>query len=615
MLQRWASTAASGTTIASNGNSPWAQRYARELRDVVFRYAARSPRTLQRHLGPSELGQPCDRQVITKMAGPAHILDTNHISDPWASIVGTAIHAFLEEAFGWDSAEGPIKDRWLTERRVTPDPASPEPHPGTADLYDATTRTLVDHKGQGEGVRAKLRAQGPPVHYRMQMLLYAAGYMHEGFPVDRVALVSWPRTKSTLDDMYVWEHVLTGEDLEEVVALIEKTKVREDLAKFVAAGELDWRDIPATPSDEGCHYCWTGNTEITTRDGIKPIGSLVGTSPELLVPALGYNGARKSLGTFQKNPVSCFGEQEVFSVNMSRGLETKVVEATADHGWFLASRKVRGRFEPQVRKTTLELAPGDQLQPIRRASPSEPVLMPIAVAQGFVFGDGTRNSDRHERPASLSIYDNGKDSALLRFFPGEHKRYAGAVPYTYVSNLPRFWKELPPIRESRGFLLSWLAGYFAADGCVATTGSCRINSARESNVRFVRDVAAVCGIDYGRVRSQSRIGFPGREPSYLWGISLRRQDLPSWFFLIDEHRRRAASVAVGYERLWRITSVEATGHVEPVYCATVEGVAAFGMEGSFLSGNCPLYRPQAAYDPEVVGCPGTVRGPYGITKE
>jgi hypothetical protein len=180
--------------------------------------------------------------------------------DPWASIVGTAIHAFLEEAFKWES-QRLISDlqadyvRWFTEKRVTPDPSSIMPHPGTADLYDAQTYTLNDHKCQSEGVRDKLRRHGPPHHYYMQMLLYAVGYMHEGFRVDRISLVSWPRTHSTMDDMFVWEHVITAEDIAAVTDLIEKTQIREALAVFVVNKEMDFWQIPATPSEADCQYC------------------------------------------------------------------------------------------------------------------------------------------------------------------------------------------------------------------------------------------------------------------------------------------------------------------------------------------------------------------------
>lgn len=255
--------------LAMNGNSAWAQRYSQELREVVVRYADRLPRNVQRHLGPSELGHLCDRQLVGKMAGVSlGTGNSNNMHDPWASIVGTAIHAFLEEAFKWESQRltGEVRDkldwngvpgnpRWYTEKRVTPDPVSAMPHPGTADLYDAATYTLNDHKCQSEGVRDKLRRHGPPHHYYMQMLLYAVGYMHEGFRVDRISLVSWPRTHSTMDDMYVWEKVITSEDIAAVSRLIELTAVREALAVFVVNREMDFWQIPATPSEADCQYC------------------------------------------------------------------------------------------------------------------------------------------------------------------------------------------------------------------------------------------------------------------------------------------------------------------------------------------------------------------------
>lgn len=249
---------------AVNGNTAFAQSYSKELRDVVSRYAARLPRTLQRHLGPSELGHQCDRQLVGKMAGVGHS-NASSLHDPWASFVGTAIHAILEDVFAWDaSAQDPAKTpqengsnpgRWEPERRVTPDPKSEAPHPGTADLYDWKCKAVVDHKCQSEGVRDKLKRNGPPPHYFYQMMLYAFGYMNEGFTVERIILVSWPRTKSSMDDIYVYEHVITQEDIDNTIKLLERTAVREELAKAVASGVLDLYDIPMTPSDSDCQYC------------------------------------------------------------------------------------------------------------------------------------------------------------------------------------------------------------------------------------------------------------------------------------------------------------------------------------------------------------------------
>src|SRR6266404_6220563 len=90
-----------GTVPAmSGGNTPFAARYARELRDVIIRQAHRQPRNMQQQLGPSELGIACHRRVVGKLAGEPV---TNHVSVPWPSVVGTAVHAWLAEHFGLEN--------------------------------------------------------------------------------------------------------------------------------------------------------------------------------------------------------------------------------------------------------------------------------------------------------------------------------------------------------------------------------------------------------------------------------------------------------------------------------------------------------------------------------
>jgi hypothetical protein len=235
-----------------SGNSHWAVSYASELKNIVVYAANNAPRSVQRHLGPSELGHRCGRQVVAKMA---HTPTTNHIMDPWASIVGTAIHAWLADAFDFDNTQTNVM-RWLTETKVTPDPQLGEDaHPGTADLYDVLQHVVADHKCQSENVRDELKKNGPPHHYFVQLLLYATGYRNLGLPVDRVVLASWPRTKSSLDDMYVWEHVITPEDEQLVRDTIAETQVRQLVAERVKARQLDIMQVPATPNEPDCQYC------------------------------------------------------------------------------------------------------------------------------------------------------------------------------------------------------------------------------------------------------------------------------------------------------------------------------------------------------------------------
>ena len=368
--------------------------------------------------------------------------------------------------------------------------------------------------------------------------------------------------------------------------------------------------VPATPDSDECFWCLAGETEIVTRDGIKPIRELAGRTHELLIPTAGPKGALKSLGSFKTAEVRSFGQQQLWKIKLRSRRGTKLIRATAEHRWFLADGK---KWEQKTgERTTRQLRPGDRLRPLRAREPARAELMPAAVAQGFTFGDGTIGQDR--RPATLAIYDNGKDEAMLPYFPladpasypsypREHGMTSPSVRLIY--GLPRFWKQTPPLDESRTFLLSWLAGYFAADGCVSEDGQVTLDSASEEAIRFSRDVAAVCGIGYSPIRSQWRIG-TGVVPTQLYHLHLRRRDLPDWFFLIAEHQIRAIAADENPSRgtYWTVESVTETDQIEEVYCATVPGVGAFGLADDLMTGNCPLYRPQAAYDGGP-GCPGT----------
>lgn len=231
----------------SSGSSSWGSGYALTLQRVAKDYAARAPRSLQRHLGPSELGAPCDRQIVGKLVGEP---PTNHVTDPWPSIVGTAVHAWLADAFTWHNGQLSVP-RWLAEHAVTP----LDGHRGTADLYDAEEQAVVDHKILGKSAHEKLQYGGPSIRYRVQLLLYAHGYRRLGLPVRRVALAAWPRTGSSLSGLYVWDEMITPATDVLLAQVAEDTERRKALAAQVAAGTLLLTDISTAPEDTECYFC------------------------------------------------------------------------------------------------------------------------------------------------------------------------------------------------------------------------------------------------------------------------------------------------------------------------------------------------------------------------
>lgn len=165
------------------------------IRDVVLDADRNRPRSLQRALGPSELGEPCARRLAYKLMDHP---TSNNDSDPWASIVGTSVHAWLADAFlAANTRLGRI--RYLVEQRLSiRDGLS-----GSCDLYDADTATVIDHKVVGTTSMRDYRTHGPLAAYKAQIHLYGMGFARLGLPVKEVVLAFYPRG-GTLSGLYVW---------------------------------------------------------------------------------------------------------------------------------------------------------------------------------------------------------------------------------------------------------------------------------------------------------------------------------------------------------------------------------------------------------------------------
>ena len=174
---------------------------------------------------------------------------------------------------------------------------------------------------------------------------------------------------------------------------------------------------------------------------------------------------------------------------------------------------------------------------------------------------------------------------MLKWFPqsahiGGRRQPPGPRP-------PAFFKETPDLEESRAYLYGWLAGYFAADGCVAADGTVILNSAKRENLEFVRTLCSRLGIATYGITEQIRAGFPGREPSALYRVHFVNDDLGEEFFLLPDHQARFNKANKGFARLgWTVQSVETTDRVEEVFCAEVEDGHAFVLADNILTGNC-----------------------------
>jgi hypothetical protein len=163
--------------------------YLGVIKDGITRH----PRSLQKRIGPSEIGRPCDRWILHKLNG-----DGEPDRGPaWKPAVGTAVHDQLERWFDGANRGGGELDRteWVTEWEVTVGTIGGQPITGHSDLFHVPTGTVIDHKVVGPKQISKYRLHGPSEQYRTQAHLYAAGFTADGGwgPARTVAIAFLPR--------------------------------------------------------------------------------------------------------------------------------------------------------------------------------------------------------------------------------------------------------------------------------------------------------------------------------------------------------------------------------------------------------------------------------------
>lgn len=368
-----------------------------------------------------------------------------------------------------------------------------------------------------------------------------------------------------------------AEFLSAVGLLKEIDPITDEAYKFVEAKER-LNPSQGAAADSHWHLCLGGDTEIVTRQGIKPICETVGLT-EILVPEQ-KQGRR---GRFMECNVSSYGVAPTLNISLRRHKQIKVVTCTPAHRWILVDGEC---------KLAEKIVVGDELRSLWATVGYKMKPTPFAFPQGFVFGDGTHRLEG--RPCHLDLYHNGKDEVMLPFFAGhdiKEKININGMKFTQIRSLPRLWKEFPDYRESRSFLLSWLAGYFAADGCVDQRGYCSLASASREAVSFARDILAICGITYGKIKSQVQSGTYPHGATYknriMYSIRFSAYDAPMWFFLLDRHRERVIENVHRrqlVERVWKVTSISC-GKPQEVFCAIVPKHGVFGLSDQLMTGN------------------------------
>ena len=228
-----------------------------EIYDRIIKELTKpSERDKQRKVGPSELGDLCERCLAEKLLG-VHQDEKTH---PLAPMIGTAFHLYLENVVG-------LKD-YLKETRVTVGTIGGYGDiSGTCDGFDISTGHVVDYKVLS---KKKIKAfssatffdehrnpeffsdsltEGQLKKYFYQMMLYGLGMENAGYEVNYASLVLFPRD-CTVESIMLASHELCFKyNRQAALDVLERAN------QIFQWANKNWDHLEDLDSHPGCYYC------------------------------------------------------------------------------------------------------------------------------------------------------------------------------------------------------------------------------------------------------------------------------------------------------------------------------------------------------------------------
>lgn len=159
---------------------------ANELIKAITGQSKTSARSLQTEVGPSEIGG-CRRKVYMKINGWQPV---NHDTLKLASIMGTAIHTYIQESF---KKQDPFGERYLLEESM-----EAEGIKGHIDMFDIENGEVIDWKT----TKKSNLTYFPSRQQRWQVQVYGWLLEQNNYEVKNVTLVAIPRDGDERDIVY-----------------------------------------------------------------------------------------------------------------------------------------------------------------------------------------------------------------------------------------------------------------------------------------------------------------------------------------------------------------------------------------------------------------------------
>lgn len=234
------------------------------IREHIVDMVTNQPRSLQREIGPSELGTQCLHCLVKKLTGHG----SGQIRDvAWLPFIGTSVHAQLERMFGG-------LDGYETERTVlVGNLTDARPITGSIDLWDEHNSATCDWKIVGNSTLDDARRHGPSQQYKIQASLYGIGMSHT-HPVAASCIFYLPRNQPSLDAAWIYETPFDPNPGQWALARARLILTLYDSIHVEYGANIAEQWVNAFPRNpEHCFHC----RDEATRKNPADLASLIGT--------------------------------------------------------------------------------------------------------------------------------------------------------------------------------------------------------------------------------------------------------------------------------------------------------------------------------------------------
>ena len=213
----------------------------------------------------------------------------------------------------------------------------------------------------------------------------------------------------------------------------------------------------------------------------------------------------------------------------------------------------------------------------------------------FCYGDGNNygHCDNTNKWYHRCYFYNDSDLELIKYFEcvgaefkegfaGNGKKYKYAIIHS-----DRNFKELPSLYENNDYLMSFLAGYFVADGNYHKN-KLTIYSHKYDDLYKVQQICTTLGImsteiGVSNISKGKRGCIDVKKDTHGYILRLVRNTIPDNFFITN--KGRSSYQKYTGRNAYKVVSVEPTDLFESVYCCQTS-THSFTLEHFILTGNC-----------------------------